>query len=465
MIHETRLRTLNQEPVRPEGEYVLYWMQTAQRSRCNHALEYAIGRANELGKPLVVCFGLMDDYPEANERSYAFLVEGLRDVEAALRARRILFVVKHGPAPAAALHLGKKATLIVCDRNYLRHHKAWRAEVADRAGRQVIEIETEVVVPVEVVSDHHEYAARTIRPKIHRAWDKYLVDLPETAVKHSSLPLHIRGDIDVTDAEAALKKLKIDRSVPRSARFIGGQTQAHKLLRHFLQNDLAKFSTDRNEPAQQRTSLMSGYLHFGQISPVELALAVKNHDAAPVEDRDVYLEELIVRRELSMNFCNYVSNYDSYECLPEWARKSLSEHRNDKREHLYSRDQLESAKTHDPYWNAAQTEMTATGFMHNYMRMYWGKKILEWSKSPQEAFETTLYLNNKYFLCGRDANSFANVAWIYGLHDRPWGPERNIFGLIRYMNAAGLERKFDIEGYVRRVAEMVSPGSPTTLWG
>jgi deoxyribodipyrimidine photo-lyase len=456
MIHPKRLQKLNEDPVLEDGKYVLYWMQAAQRTIHNEALEFAVGQANQLDKPLLVCFGLMDDYPEANERSYAFLIEGLRDVEAALRQREILFVVKHGPAPSAALHFGKHAALIVCDRNYLRHHKAWRSEVADRAGKQVIEVETEVVVPVEVVSDHHEYAARTIRPKIHRNWKEYLVPLRQSAVKHSSLKLDVQGNIDVTDVEAALKKLKIDRSVARSPRFVGGQDAAHTLLKHFLQKDLAGFATDRNEPAVQRTSLMSGYLHFGNISPVELALAVQSHEAAPSKDREVYLEELIVRRELSMNFCNYVSNYDSYECLPEWARKSLSAHRNDKREYVYSRKELESAKTHDAYWNAAQTEMTATGFMHNYMRMYWGKKILEWSASPTEAFETTLYLNNKYFLCGRDANSFANVAWIYGLHDRPWGPERKIFGLIRYMNAAGLERKFDIEGYVKRVAEMVA---------
>jgi deoxyribodipyrimidine photo-lyase len=455
MIDPTRIRQLNEQPVSTSGKWVLYWMQASQRTLCNHALEYAIARANELKRPLLVCFGLMDDFPEANERSYAFLLEGLKDVESALKARGIRLVVKHGPAPAAALHYGKNACLIVCDRNYLRHHKAWRLEVAEKATCAVVEIESEVVVPVEVVSDHHEYAARTIRPKIHRHWNDYLVPLSETAVVHKSVHLDVHGDIALEDTDAVLKKLKIDRSVKRSPRFIGGQSQANKLLRHFLDRDLKGFATDRNEPAQQRTSLMSGYLHFGNISPIELALTVREHAAAPAGDRDTYLEELIVRRELSMNFCHYVPNYDSYECLPEWARKSLLEHRNDKREHLYDLEQLEQARTHDPYWNAAQLEMTLTGFMHNYMRMYWGKKILEWSSSPQKAFETTLYLNNKYFLCGRDANSFANVAWIYGTHDRPWGPERKIFGLIRYMNAAGLERKFDIDGYVRRINEMV----------
>jgi deoxyribodipyrimidine photo-lyase len=454
MIHPTLYRKLNDDPVASSAHYVLYWMQAAQRTRVNPALEYALHRANELNQPLVVCFGLMDDFPEANLRHYTFLLQGLRDVHQALHARKILFLVRHGPAPQAALHYGKNASLIVCDRNYLRHHKAWRSEVARLAAREVIEVETEVVVPVEVVSDHHEYAARTIRPKIHRHLDTYLKPLAESPVKHSSLNLDLTGNIDVTHIDAALKKLKIDRTVAHSPRFVGGQSQAQLHLKSFLHDLLPAYSTDRNEPAQQRTSLMSGYLHFGHISPLDLALSVKNHIASPKNDRDVYLEELIVRRELSMNFCNYVSNYDSYECLPEWARKSLSEHRNDKREHLYTQAQLEHSKTHDPYWNAAQTEMTKTGFMHNYMRMYWGKKILEWSPSPQQAFETSLYLNNKYFLCGRDANSFANIAWIYGLHDRPWGPERKIFGLIRYMNAAGLERKFDIDKYVQRVAEM-----------
>jgi deoxyribodipyrimidine photo-lyase len=454
MIHETRIHFLNEAPVASNGEYVLYWMQASQRTRCNHALEYAIERANELGLPVVACFGLMDDYPEANERSYAFLIEGLRDVSAGLRERGILFAVKHGPAPAAALHFGKRASQIVCDWNYLRHHKAWRHQVADEAGKAVVALESEVVVPVEVASDHHEYAAKTIRPKIHKHLKEYLRDVPPQIVKHKSLKLDVRGDIDVTDVDSALAKLKIDRSVARSPRFTGGEVEAHRLLQRFIRLDLKAYDTDRNEPAEQHTSLMSLYLHFGQISPIEIALAVMK-----AGDADRYLEELIVRRELSMNFCNFEPRYDDYECLPVWAKKSLSEHRSDKREYIYSRAQLEAAKTHDPYWNAAQTEMTATGFMHNYMRMYWGKKILEWSKSPQAAYETTLHLNNKYLLDGRDANSFANVAWIYGLHDRPWGPKRKIFGLVRYMNAAGLERKFEIGKYVERVGLMARDGT------
>jgi len=195
---------------------------------------------------------------------------------------------------------------------------------------------------------------------------------------------------------------------------------------------------------------MSPYLHFGQISPVRLAMAVRDAKSGQESDRDGYLEELIVRRELAVNFVYYTQDYDRYTCLPEWARKTLAEHAGDPREHKYSQDVLESAQTHDPYWNAAMREMKQTGFMHNYMRMYWGKKILEWSETPENAFATTLAINNKYFLDGRDPNSYAGVAWVFGKHDRAWF-ERPIFGKVRYMAASGLERKCDIKAYVEKV--------------
>jgi len=208
----------------------------------------------------------------------------------------------------------------------------------------------------------------------------------------------------------------------------------------------------------QGTSTMSPYMHFGQISPVELAMVVGAAKGVPDADRDVYVEELIVRRELAVNFCYYQSAYDSYESLPAWSKKTLAEHRNDPRPYGHTLKQLETAQTNDPYWNAAQREMTATGFMHNYMRMYWGKRILEWAPTPQRAYEWTLHLNNKYFIDGRDPNAYANVGWIFGLHDRPWGPERKIFGKVRYMNAAGLERKFDMDAYVRWVSTLPGAG-------
>jgi len=308
------------------------------------------------------------------------------------------------------------------------------------------------VIPVEEVSDKHEYAARTIRPKIHRKLADYLVAVKPTKVSHSSLNLDIAGNIDPTDPEKLLTKLKVDRSVPPSSRFEGGEIAAARALRLFIAKKLGSYAVDRNEPSAGGTSTMSPYLHFGHISPIEIALAVRDHEASPKEDRDAYLEELIVRRELSINYVHFCPKYDSYDQLPDWAKKALEQHRHDERPEKYSLKELEEAKTTDAYWNAAQLEMTRTGFMHNYMRMYWGKKILEWSPDAKEAFARTLYLNNKYFIDGRDPNAYANVAWIYGLHDRPWGPARKIFGTIRYMNAAGLKRKFDMDAYVKWVS-------------
>ena len=462
-IHPTRVRLLNDAPVNDAGRYVLYWMgATSTRTRHNPALEYAVQQANELGVPPVVCFGLTDGWPEANERHYLFLLQGLAAVARALADRGIAFVVLRGQPFDAPLRLAPAAKLVVCDRGYLRHQKAWTTHAALGAGRRVVQVEGDVVVPVNVASDHHESAARTLRPKIHRLWETYLTDLPETPVRHRSAgPKASAGlklpasDIDVTDPVAALAKLDLpDRTVHPVQRLAGGQVEAHRLLERFLTHELQAYTERRNEPAEQHSSLMSAYLHFGHVSPVELALAVREHKQATPDDREKYLEELIVRRELSMNFAEYVPDYDRYSCLPNWAHKTLAEHAKDRRDPTYTRGQLEAAGTHDPYWNAAMVEMRDTGFMHNYMRMYWGKKVLEWRPTPEDAYDTLLAINNKFFLCGRDANSYANVAWVFGLHDRAWGPERPVFGKVRYMNAAGLERKYDVDGYVRRVAEM-----------
>jgi len=445
MIDQTRLRVLNDRPPREAGKYVLYWMQASQRTRFNHALEHAIERANALKLPVVVGFGLIDDYPEANARHYAFMLEGLRDVGASLARRGIGFAVQHGAPARVALKVSRDAALVVCDRGYLRHQKQWRDEVADAAPCEVVEVETDVVVPVEVASDKHEFAARTLRPKIQRHLASYL-----KPVAHG----RVRVKTAVTaPATIELASLRLDRSVAPSARFVGGEVAARALLKKFVAAKLTGYATKRNEPALQRTSTLAAYLHFGQISPLEIALAV-SASSAPKADRDAYLEELIVRRELSINFCHFNPRYDTFDGLPDWSRKTLAEHRRDQREHMYSRAQLEAAQTSDRYWNAAQLEMVRTGYMHNYMRMYWGKKIIEWKRTPQEAYADAIYLNNKYFLCGRDPNAWANVGWLFGLHDRPWGPARPVFGLVRYMNAAGLERKFDMEAYVEFVESL-----------
>jgi deoxyribodipyrimidine photo-lyase len=447
-IQSTRIQHLNDRQV-VQGRYVLYWMQQSQRAELNHALEYAVQEANRREQGVVVGFGLTDDYPEANLRHYAFMLEGLGETARALSRRGMRFVLRRGSPPDVALQLGREASLIVCDRGYLRHQRAWRTQVAGRAGCRVVQVESDAVVPVEAASVKAEIGARTLRPRIQRQLTEYLVDLPAAAVRRRTTDLQLEG-LDLDDPDAILKRLKIDRRIaPVRRRFKAGTAEARRRFAGFVRERLERYDRNHNQPQTDDISHMSPYLHFGQISPLALALEAGRADAPPAA-KAAFLEELIVRRELACNFTHFTSDYDSYACLPNWARQSLAEHRRDRREHVYSAEQLENAATHDPYWNAAMREMVCTGFMHNYMRMYWGKKILEWSQTPEEGFATTLALNNKYFLDGRDPNSFAGVAWVYGVHDRAW-PQRPIYGKVRCMMASGLERKCDINGYVRKV--------------
>jgi deoxyribodipyrimidine photo-lyase len=453
-IQETRIRRLN-DRAPAGGTYVLYWMQQSQRAEFNHALEYAVRRANDLKQPLLVGFGLMDGYPEANLRHYCFMLEGLHETQQALGRRGIRMVVRRGNPDAVALQLARGASVVVCDRGYLRHQKAWRGRVADAFGGEVVQVESDVVVPVEVASDRAEHAARTLRPKIGRHLDAYLEDLRTTPLSRDSLGLHEAG-LDLEDLDSALSGLTLDRSVPPSRLFRGGTTEAKAKLRRFLRRELDGYADRRGSPEVLGVSQMSMYLHFGQVSPVYLALQVREA-TAPEVDRTSYLEELVVRRELACNFVNFTEDYDQYTCLPAWARATLEKHRDDARRRRFTRAQLDAAATDDPYWNAAMREMKHTGYLHNRMRMYWGKKILEWCRTPEEGFRIALELNNRYFLDGRDPASYANVAWLFGLHDRPW-PERAVYGTVRSMTAGGLERKADMPAYLERVDALVGGG-------
>ncbi|MFB6259904.1 MAG: deoxyribodipyrimidine photolyase, partial [Thiohalorhabdaceae bacterium] len=316
----------------------------------------------------------------------------------------------------------------------------------------VIELETEAIVPVELASSRPETAARTLRPRIHAHLDRFPEPLTALQPRIGAGALGLRGDFDPARPEATLKQLPVDDSVAPVPDFSGGYTQARSRLDDFLTSGLPDYARAGSDPVRDATSHLSPYLHFGQIAAAEIYRAVA---AAPVSeaDRDAYLEQLLVRRELAFNHCWFrPDDYDRFSGLPEWAQKTLADHAGDPRDPVYPPDQLEAAATHDPYWNAAMTDMRRRGYMPNYLRMYWGKKILEWSATPQEAFATALYLNDRYFLDGRDPNGYANVAWCFGRHDRGW-PERAIFGKVRYMNAAGLRCKFRIDEYVQRVSQ------------
>jgi len=449
-IQAERVQVLQEGDPDPDGRYVLYWMQQSVRTELNHALEYAIHRANELELPLLVGFGLMDDYPEANARHYAFLLEGLADVAKAFSKRTIHFVVQRGAPAAVAIGLAGDAALVVCDRGYLRHLRQWREQLVEAVDVPVVQVESDVVVPVELASDKREHAARTIRPKITRHLGRFLVPLKATTLKTTTVP-DVEGE-DVSDPAAYLARLDVDGSVPPVPLFEGGTSAAMATLRGFIRDKLGDYSAHRNQPQTDDVSHMSKYLHYGHISPVAIALAI---DEAGGPNAGDYLEELIVRRELPMNFVYYEKDYDMYSALPEYAKKTLAEHKGDEREHSYTRTQLEQAQTHDPYWNAAMREMVHTGYMHNHMRMYWGKKIIEWSATPEAAYRTTLYLNNKYFLDGRDANSFSNVSWVFGNQDRGW-TERPVLGKVRWMSAGGLERKSKPKEYVAKVDALIA---------
>jgi deoxyribodipyrimidine photo-lyase len=448
MIQKERIKHLNSKRLRSRS-YVLYWMQASQRTEYNHALEYSILKANELKKPLLVFFGITDNFPEANERHYFFMLEGLKEVQSSLEKRGVKMVIRHESPQRGVLELSPNACLVIVDRGYLKIQKDWRRFASENIECPLAQVESDVVVPVEEASPKEEYSAFTFRSKIKKKLDQYLLPLKKHKPIIDSLGTKF-DSIDLNNINKITSNLNIDRSVNRVDSFRGGAAEAKKHLENFIKNKLDHFQDLRNDPSRDYLSNMSPYLHFGQISPLYIALRVLKTKSP---GKEAFLEELLVRRELSMNFVFYNNKYDSFYGLPEWAKKTLGEHKKDKREYTYTLEQLENAETHDQYWNAAQKEMKITGKMHGYMRMYWGKKILEWTKTPERAFKTALFLNNKYELDGRDPNGFTGVAWCFGKHDRPW-MERDIFGKIRYMNASGLKRKFDANQYIRKIEKL-----------
>lgn len=484
------------------AEHLLYWMQTSVRAKYNYSLEFAIAAANALALPLRVVYVLADraaapeaqsDDPNAwgfaTERHAKFALEGLLAAHQRLHQRGLQLHVLHQPPASSpggtrdALihHCARGAALVVTDRPYLR---PWRealdecASAAAVARRRwgLVQVESDVVVPCEVASDKEEYAARTIRPRITRQLPKFLVELEHLEVAAAArsagdaewlasllvadneqetpplAPIDVSG---ATDVNALLAALDVDRSVRGISAFTGGEGVAVELAKRFLEKKLATYATERNEPSGDGGSNLSLYLRFGHISAVRVALAAtKVKGATAKAGREAFLEELIVRRELAVNMTVFnARHYDAFACLPAFAKLTLAEHAGDAREHLYSLAQLEAAKTRDVYWNAAQLEMVATGKMHGYMRMYWGKKILEWTATPQEGYRAALVLNNKYCLDAPDPNSYTGVAWTFGKHDQGW-KERSIFGKVRFMNEAGLKRKFRMDAYVRKVMQL-----------
>lgn len=447
-----RVIALNDKPVNHNGRYVLYWMQMFKRVDANHSLIWAIRKANELDLPLVVYEGLKYYYPWASDRIHTFVLEGVEEKRIAfekLGIRYIFYLQKDADSPKNTVAtLAKDAAMIVTDDFPCFIIPEHNRRIAERAEIAVHAVDSNGVIPMSKF-DKEQYAAYTIRPKINKLLDQYLVPLANETVEHTSLDIEVDCPETIVTAEniaQLVSECDIDHTVPPSPIYHGGTANGRARLQKFVSYILCNYNTDRNKPDRDGSSRLSAYLHFGFLSPLEIALAVKEADA-PQDSKDAYLEELIVRRELSYNMTRFIANYDSLAALPDWVHKTMREHADDERQVLYTLEQLEAAETHDELWNAAQREMVATGEMHNYIRMLWGKNVIGWSPSYEVAFETLVHLNNKYCLDGRNPNSYTGILWCFGKHDRPWF-DRPVFGVMRYMASHSTGKKFDSEKYI-----------------
>lgn len=449
---DARVLVRRDGPPDPEGRCVVYWMQRAQRTLDNPALETALQAANELNLPLVVFLAIFP-YPGANLRHYGFLLEGLAEIAAGLASRHIGFVLRRFPDHGLLQFCAEvQPALVVGDENPVREPERWRQAAARKLRVPFWTVDADVVVPARLL-EKEQYAAYTIRPRIHRLLPQFLRSLEtvETRVRWRA-PAGLQS---LRPQDELLQGWNLDRSVSPVAAWQGGAGAGLRRLRTFLEQGLGQYEEGRNHPELDGSSRLSVWLHFGHLGPLTIALAVQSA-AAPAAARDAYLEQLIVRRELAINFVRYNPHYDSFDGSEEWARRTLLQHVRDPRPMLYPEARLERAETGDELWNAAQIQMVERGWMHNRMRMYWAKKILEWSRTPAEAWELAVRLNDRYELDGRDPNGYAGIAWaIGGKHDRPWF-ERPVFGTIRYMSEASYGKKFDSRLYRRQMEELRS---------
>ena len=452
LLSDPRLTVRRSGEPNPDGGCVVYWMQRSQRAYDNPALTAAIKAGNLLGKPVVVFFQFVPNSHHANYRHYQFLVDGLGDVAADLQKRKVGFVLRRYPDHGLLRFCSEvRPCLVITDENPLMEAERTKTRIAEKIVLPFWTVDSDVIVPSKLLTKEH-YAARTIRPKIRALLPQFMRKVENPAAKFPwRSPSHVssRGP-----SLTLLNGLSIDRGVAPSAFFHGGSQEAQRCLEQFLQSRLRGYATQRNKPDLDGTSQLSPYLHFGQIGVQAVALAVQQADA-PAQDRSAFLEELIVRRELAVNFVRFNRDYENFDACEPWADVTHRKHSRDPRLYLYSEKQLEDAETHDPLWNAAQKQMLLTGWMHGYLRMYWAKKILEWTESPQAAYQIAVRLNDRYELDGRDPNGYAGIAWaIVGKHDRAWGPERPIYGKVRYMSFASTSRKFNSKGYIARIAKL-----------
>ena len=455
LADQPRVLVRRSGPPRKGGRCIVYWMQRSMRIVDNPALDIAIEAGNLLGLPVVIFFSVIPNYPNANLRHYHFMQQGLRDVGEDAAERGVGFVVRRHPDNSLEAFLEEvRASLLIGDENPCREPERWRKVLARRLRLPYWTVDADVVVPSRVFNRTY-FLLHHFRPHLHRELPRFLTEPAKIRPHFEWKPIKGLACFSLSgDITAGFTKL--DRTVRPVDTFTGGAHAALKRLHEFAHHDLAHYEVQRNHPEVEGTSRLSPYLHFGNISPTTIALAIDDavkEGRATTAARDRYLDELIGWRELSVLFVRYNENYDNWQCAEPWAHQSLRAHVRDARPHRYAFEQLERAETGDDLWNAAQRQMVDTGWMHNYMRMYWAKKILEWAPDPATAFDWAVILNDKYELDGRDANGYAGIAWaIVGKHDRPWF-DRPVFGIVRTMTAASITKKFDAATYIRQNSE------------
>jgi deoxyribodipyrimidine photo-lyase len=448
-MHKERIKILRQ--VELSKNPVVYWMSRDQRADDNWALLYSQNLALELESPLIVIFCVVPEFLNAAYRQYYFMIEGLKSLKSKLENKNIEFHLLIGSPEDKIPEFieDNSITAIVTDFDPLKIKKQWKQSVLNKTNISFYEVDAHNIVPCQYASNKQEWAAYTFRPKINRLLEEFLDEFPELQQHPYKRALNKIG----INWNKIFENINADKRVEPVSWIKSGEEHALAMLNDFIENKLDKYAELRNDPTLDFQSNMSPYLHFGQISGQRIALEVlkskKNEDS-----KKAYLEELIVRRELADNFCFYNQNYDKFEAFPDWAKSSLNEHREDPRIPIFSLEDFEQENTYDNLWNASQSEMVKTGKMHGYMRMYWAKKIFEWSPSPEEALKIAIYLNDKYELDGRDPNGYTGIAWsIGGVHDRAWGA-RMIFGKVRYMSYKGLQSKFKIDEYIKKINQI-----------
>ena len=476
-VPASRIRRANAAPTRPERTFVLYWMTAARRTRWSFGLQRAVEAAVSLRRPLLVLEALRCDYPWASDRIHRFVIDGMRDNASRFRRAGVDYVAfvepERGAGRGLLSALAEAACLVVTDDFPCFFLPRMVAAAAERLDVRLEAIDSNGLLPIGD-ADQAYPTAYAFRRHLQRRLPAHLGDLPAAdPLETEALP---RGEALPRDRVAGwrsaldddLSRLPIDHHVAPVDGARGGEGAAGAALRTFVEDRLPGYREDRNDPERDGTSRLSAHLHFGHLSIHEVFLAVASRggwspaDLAPGASgkkegwwglggsAEAFLDEAVTWRELGLNFCARRPDYDRFESLPEWARATLAAHARDPRKHVYDLDAFASARTHDPLWNAAQTQLVREGRIHNYLRMLWGKKILEWTASPEQALDVMIELNNRFALDGRDPNSYSGIFWVLGRYDRPWGPERPVFGTVRYMSSENTARKLSVAGYLRR---------------